>query len=151
MLLIVGSGDVIEYLHELQEKFDLQEKVIFVDKVPLKELANYTRNSDLGLTLDKPTSINYQLSLPNKLFDYLQAGIPVLASNLVEVARIVNDYQVGEIIDNHDPKEIARKINEMLGDPDKMVSWKYNIEKASKELCWEKEEEVLMEIFKEVA
>ncbi|NQY68211.1 MAG: glycosyltransferase [Flavobacteriales bacterium] len=151
VLLIVGSGDVIGKLHELKSQFALDEKVIFVDKVSLSELVNYTANSNLGLTLDKPTNVNYQLSLPNKLFDYIQAGIPVLASNLVEVASIVNKYEIGEICTSHDPKELAAKINAMLSDEALYEIWKSNLQKASVELTWENEKKIVLEIFDQIA
>ena len=96
---------------------------------------------------DKDTNINYRFSLPNKLFDYIHAGTAVLASNLVEVARIVNDYEVGKIAPSHDPKVLAETLREMLNDPDQLNAWKSNTKKASEELCWENEVEVLRSIY----
>jgi glycosyltransferase involved in cell wall biosynthesis len=113
------------------------------------KLMKYTAIAELGLTLDKDTNLNYRYSLPNKLFDYLQAGIPVLSSNLPEIKRIIDNYKVGEIVYNHNPVSIASKIKQML-EEDYKSKLKENLAKASSELVWENEAYVLKEIMQNI-
>jgi glycosyltransferase involved in cell wall biosynthesis len=150
VLLIVGGGDVIDNLKQQVIESGLSENVMFVAKQPVLSLRKYTAAADLGITLDKDTNINYRFSLPNKLFDYIQAGIPILASNLPEVRRVIESYQVGRISEDHNPKNIAKHIDEMLNDEEANSQWKINLEKASKELNWEKEKEKLLRIFRAI-
>jgi len=146
LLLIIGSGDVLPLLKKMVQKEKLEEKVRFIPRQPLEKLQAYTQLAHVGLTLDKDTNINYRFSLPNKIFDYIHAGVPVLASNLVEVRRIVEQYKVGRITETHEPEKIAAILNEMLGSPE-WQSWKTNALEAAKELCWEKEEERLRQVY----
>lgn len=142
VLLILGSGDVISALKNRVKELNLSDRVIFKDRMPYEKMMAHTRLSDLGLSLDKDTNVNYRFSLPNKLFDYIQAGIPVLGSELVEVKRIIQNYGVGEIVRSFEPKELAQQIQEMLHS-EKVAEWRANAVKASAELTWEKESEVL--------
>ena len=146
LLLIIGSGDAIESLKKLAQELKLTEKVKFMGKIPFEELMQYTIQADIGLTLDKDTNINYRFSLPNKIFDYIQAELPVLASPLVEVKRIIDDYKVGICIKSHNPEEIADKINFMLSDKSQLNTWKTNAAKAKKVLNWENEKGVLIKV-----
>jgi glycosyltransferase involved in cell wall biosynthesis len=146
LLLIIGSGDVMEQLEQIRRGKKLEEKVWFTGKIPLELLQRYTRLSDLGVTLDKDTNINYRFSLPNKIFDYIQAGIPVLCSDLPEVARIVRDYNVGAVISSHDPKHIAEAIRTAFSREEYSV-WKHNTHRAAQELCWETDEKELKAVY----
>jgi len=101
----------------------------------------------LGLTLDKSTNLNYKFSLPNKLFDYIQAGVPVISSSLPEIEKIIIKYDVGDFITNHDPVNIANKINKTLSNGLLMEKWKKNCKFAARELTWENEEKVLIDIY----
>jgi glycosyltransferase involved in cell wall biosynthesis len=148
VLLIIGSGDVIELLKEMVKELKLEEKVMIIGKVPFEKLAQYTRHADLGLTLDKDTNINYRYSLPNKLFDYIHAGVPVLASDLAEVKKIITDYAVGDCISTHEPSHIADKINAVFQDESTLINWKKNCKIAAGKLNWEEEEKVLQEVYK---
>ncbi|CAN5452946.1 glycosyltransferase [soil metagenome] len=149
VLLIIGSGDVMDVLKSTVEKLRLNDKVKFIGKVPFQKLLQYTRHADLGLTLDKDTNINYKYSLPNKLFDYIHAGVPVLSSGLMEIKKIIDEYVVGDCINSHEPKHIAEKINTILKDENKLQLWKKNTKIASEKLNWETEELQLIEVYKE--
>lgn len=143
-LLIVGSGDVIEKLKNMRMDLGLEHCIRITGKVPFEQLAQYTRLADLGLSLDKDTNPNYRYSLPNKLFDYIQAGIPVLVSPLVEIAHIVNTYKIGMVFPSHKPKELAKSIQQSLNDKETYAQWKNNIKQAQKELNWETEQKQLL-------
>ncbi|MDD4971806.1 MAG: glycosyltransferase [Paludibacter sp.] len=144
VLLVVGSGDVFPTLHKIIKENNLHEKVIFKPKMPFAELRQYTMNSDLGLAIDKDTNLNYHFSLPNKLFDYIHSGIPTLSSGLIELKQIIDQYDIGYYIQNHDPKHIASVISGIFSDEIRYNTVKQNTVKAKEELCWEKEEKVLM-------
>lgn len=149
VLVILGSGDVIPDLKQMMKDYNLENKVVFKDRMPYEKMMAHTRLADLGLSLDKDTNVNYRYSLPNKLFDYIHAGIPVLGSDLVEVKRIIEDYGVGEIAQSFEPEILAKQIKEMLTSP-KTNEWKENTVKARTELNWEKETEVLGNIIDEI-
>lgn len=147
ILLILGGGDVLDALKLLAGRLHLGEKIRFLPRMPYNDMMQYTRLADLGLTLDKDTNINYRFSLPNKLFDYIQAEIPVLCTNLVEVAGIVNRYGIGNVIYNLDEQHLAKVMTDMLNDDLQQSLWKENLAKAAGELCWEREEAQLLKIY----
>lgn len=148
LFLIIGTGQEIETVREIIIKEDLHDKILILPKMPFTELMQYTANVDLGLSVDKPLHLNYKLSLPNKLFDYIQAGIPLLISNLPELKRIMNKYEIGVTINNHEPKHIAEKIEEALTSK-RRVFWDKNLIDAAKEYQWENEEKEIIKLFEE--
>ena len=151
ILLIIGSGDIINFLKDIVNDLNLGEKVFFIPKQPFERLYHYTKCADIGITIDKDTNINYRFSLPNKLFDYIHAGIPILASRLVEIQNIIEKYNIGELIDSHDPEHIASKVKYMFENTDRLKLWKQNTINAAKELCWEEEEKILIMIYEKYA
>lgn len=150
ILLIIGSGDVIFRLKEMSKAINLKDKIIFKDKMPFEQMMQYTLIADIGLTLDKDTNINYRFSLPNKLFDYIHAGIAVLATDLVEVRKIVEAYQVGVVLKHLSPESLSERINYMLSDEIRLVQWKTNARKAALELTWFNEEKKIVTLIDEV-
>ena len=148
VLLIAGSGDVIPTLKKIVARLKLENKVIFKEKMPFTELRHYTMNSDLGLAIDKDTNLNYHFSLPNKLFDYIHSCIPTLSSGLIELKQIIDKYDIGYYIENHEPTHIAKVINEIFENEERYSTVKQNTVKAKQELCWENEEKTLISIIK---
>jgi len=150
ILLIVGNGDVIDTLKETVKKKSLSKKIIFFPRQDFEHLHSFTVHSEIGFSLDKNTNINYRFSLPNKIFDYIQAGTAVLASKLPEVEKVVNDYNIGEIIPDHNPEKIAQSINEMLNNKQKLELYQQNCLKSASKLCWENEKRVLTDVLLEL-
>lgn len=141
VLLLVGKGDVIPKLKTWVAKRNMTNSVFFIEPKPYLEMLQYTLNSDCGLSLDKNSNINYQFSLPNKLFDYIKSGIPVLCSDIVEVSSLVNKYEIGEVCQNHRPETIAAAVKNIQQKG--KFSFQENLKKAAQENNWQSESKKL--------
>ncbi len=150
ILLIIGSGDALPDLKSKVSELNIGERVRFIDRLPWDEVMRYTRAADIGLSLDKNTNLNYQFSLPNKLFDYIGAGIPVIVSDLPEVKKIVTLYHCGITISEVSAEKISEALMELLYRPDTLSFLKENAKVAAKNLNWEIESEIVKELYKEV-
>jgi len=149
-LLIIGGGNAMSILKAKVDRLNLTEKVIFKDKMPFGEMMRYTAAADLGLSLDKNTNINYKFSLPNKLFDYALAGIPVLTSDLHEVKKIVEGYNIGDVIDTHDPQVIAQKLESLRSNKSQLAVYRKNTSALLNELSWEEEYRPALQKIREI-
>ena len=139
-LMIIGGGDVLPILKQMVEDLKITDKVRFFPRMPYQQM--------MAFCLDKDTNLNYRFSLPNKLFDFIQAGVPIVASHLTEIEKIIRKYDLGLFIENHEPKTIAATIREGLSDEERREKWKQNLTVAAQELCWENEEQKLLEIYR---
>lgn len=146
-LWLAGDGDITLQLQEMVYELELDNKVKFLGRLPLQELKEITRQADLGISLEEDLGLNYRFALPNKLFDYIQARVPVVVSNLPEMKRVVEHYQVGMVAETHQRKELAALFQTALFDTQKRQYWIDNLPLAAKELCWENEEQVLTELY----
>jgi glycosyltransferase involved in cell wall biosynthesis len=149
-LLVIGSGDVLPVLREKVRSFGISDRVIFIPKLPWLELMRYTKSADAGLSLDKDTNLNSHFSLPNKLFDYISAGIPVIASNLHEVRKIVEIASCGIIITSVTPDNIRNAIQELRDNSDYLKRLKQNTVIASKKMTWEAESKIVTDFYRMV-
>ncbi len=148
VFLMIGTGDLYKKFKSELKKLSYRDKIIMPGSIPMQYLPAFTQLATLGISFEKPTNINYKFASPNKLVDYIHAGVPVLASHLVEIEKIVKQYKVGDFIESHHPTHIVLKIKTMLEDEDQLKKWSKNCAKAAKVLTWENEEKVLLELFK---
>lgn len=139
VLMIIGGGDAIPDLKRMVSVRDIEDRVIFKPKMPYLELMRYTAAADLGVSIDKNTNVNYRYSLPNKIFDYIIAGTPLLVSDLVEVRRLVEENDVGYILPAHDSQTIAETIKEIRNHPDRLAEKRVNCLEAAQRISWEEE------------
>ena len=146
-LVIAGDGDIQIQLAQLVKKHGLENKVEFTGRLTIEELSQLTPQANLGLSIEENLGLNYRFALPNKLFDYIQAQVPVLVTNLPEMAAVVKRYKIGEITPSLDPDALAEKIKHALFNEHTRKIWKQNLKKAANDLVWEKEEKVLRDIF----
>ena len=149
LLLIIGGGDVIATLKKMVDEFQIQERVKFLPKMSYEEMMEYTRNANLGLAIDHNDVLNHKLALPNKLFDYIQSEIPILSTDLIEVRKIIEKYEIGFVLEHELTSEnLARKLNEIISmDVSEIKKIKENLRSAKKEENWEKERVRLKKIY----
>ncbi len=145
--MIIGQGDVEKELKELTRSLGLAEKVTFTGRISPDKLFDYTVQADLGISLEEDLGLNYRFALPNKVFDYIQAGVPVLVSDLPEVKSLVLQYGCGHDQQCQNAAELGALFNHILSDEAKIQAWKLNLKKAAAELCWENEEQKLMNLY----
>lgn len=147
VLYIIGSGDVFNTLKQLVIDYKLENSIFIIDKIPYQELKIYTKTADLGLSLDKNTNLNYEYSLPNKIFDYIQAETPLLVSNRVVVAKIVRDESIGEVVCDFTPESLAETVNSIFKNDKKLQKWAENLRKISTIYTWQNEAIELKKIY----
>lgn len=146
-LVLAGTGDIESELIYLSWHLKLNDTITFMGKVPLEDLPKITEKASLGVSLEEDMGLNYRYALPNKLFDYIQAGLPVLTSDLPEMAAIVNQYKIGQTIKSSSSAHtLALKLNQMFADPISMDVWRKNAKVAAAELNWENERHKLIAI-----
>jgi len=143
VFLVVGNGDVVPLVKEKVKKLQLEKNVLFLDKRPYSDLMRITQLADIGLAIDKPVSLNYELALPNKLFDYIQAETAIICSPLKEIKAIVEKYNIGLVIEETTPKQIADAIQYLIDNPGKLVEFKTNCIAAKQIENWENEKKKL--------
>ena len=149
-LLFVGDGDVVPQLMERVKELKLESKVLFFGKRPFHEMMCYTYHADIGLTLDKPRSLNYKFSLPNKVFDYIHARTAIVATDIKEVRKVIEKYQIGEIVEPFSEETLVSTLQTFIADRARLDSMKENTMFAAAEEHWEKEKETLKIIYPKV-
>ncbi len=147
LLLLIGGGDAWPVLERLVKERGLADRVRMLGRMPYERMMQYTRNADLGLSLDKDTNLNYRYSLPNKLFDYFRAHLPALVTDLPEVARIVRRYEAGVVIAAPDPGLIAAEVHALMADPQRRATLRQKAIFAASELDGEREKRALRAVF----
>lgn len=145
-LLILGQGVLKDYImnHKLYNS-----KIFLLDRVQANDLLSYTSSAYIGLCIIENYGMSYFLSLPNKLFEYCHAGIPVIASNFPEIKKFVVQYNIGELIDPNNLNELIQKVNMLMNNQELYKKYKKNCINASKELNWEKQEKILIDSLNE--
>lgn len=149
-LFIAGSGDVIDLLKEITNSLNISDRIKFFPVMHWEELMRLTKSADAGITLDKDTCLNYRFSLPNKLFDYISAGIPVIASDLPEVRKIIDRYECGLVIPSVNADEIINALKKIRDNRDLLNKMKTNSVIASETLNWQRESEKVVEFYSNV-
>lgn len=147
VLVLLGDGPELEGLRTLVRSLGPRKRVLFHPRVEQADLAAFTTDATLGLIPYRATSLNTRLCTPNKLFEYVAAGVPILASDLPELRRIISGYGIGTVGPVEDPAALGQRIASALGDADRLASWRAATVRAAEELCWEVEEKKLVTLY----
>ena len=142
---VVGEGDKSKEFKEKVQKMHLTDRVIFTGRVPFEDLSNYTARADIGINLLENWGLSYYYSLPNRIFDYIQEGIPILSCDFPEIRKIITRYRIGMLVNNYDPQHIASTIRRLsIRGKDRSA-----FSAANAELCWENEAQVLLKVMRD--
>lgn len=143
IFVIIGAGDIEQQLHKKVKTQKLHDKVLFLEKLTPEELQKITPFASVGISMEEDLGLNYRYALPNKIFDYIQAEVPVLVADLPEMKQIVLNYKIGKIALSRSPENIAEQIKNITS-----KNYSTQLKKAKKKLIWENEEQVLQTLFK---
>lgn len=146
-LVFIGDGKIKLELQNKVEQLGLQNKVKFLPKVPLSDLPKYTRNAYLGFQVLNNVCFNHYSASSNKLFEYMMAGVPVVACDFPEIKRVVEGDRTGICVDSHSPVEIAKAVNQLLEDGKLRRTFSENSKVASRKFNWELEKEYLLTVY----
>ncbi|HBV17259.1 glycosyltransferase [Chryseobacterium carnipullorum] len=149
VLKIAGDGPRKKEYENLVLKENLQHKVKFLGQLKPEDLRKITAVADVGMSIEENGGESYLYSLPNKVLDYIQSRVPVLLADLPEMQNIKKQFDVGEIIQDHQPENIAISVHKILNKGRK--NYQVELQKASKALCWENEEVKLLEVFEKAS
>jgi glycosyltransferase involved in cell wall biosynthesis len=147
---LAGEGDLSEILRGLVVEKKLENKVKFLGFIKPKDLPNITRQATIGLNIAEDNSLSYRLSLPNKIFDYIQAGVPQICIQFVEYQRINDANNIAYMIPKIEKGLIAEAINCLITDKVLYQKLKENCEKAAAVFTWENEVKKLINFYSKV-
>ena len=147
-----GSQETLPQLNALIASEGVADRVKIIPAVPYEELLDWTASADLGLNVLPPDySLSIRGCLPNKLFEYLMAGLPVLSSPLDAVAEVISTYNVGQIVSSLAPPDVGTAINAILTDDGALSHMRRNaLNAAQHELRWEKEKGKLIHFYHDI-
>jgi glycosyltransferase involved in cell wall biosynthesis len=146
-LVIIGSAPD-EYQASVLERARHHggpSRVSFLGPRPYPEYIELASGGDVGayLTGARRQSASYTHTLPNRLFDLIMARLPLIVGSGTATATIVHDYEIGVVLDRVDPPAVAAAI-EALTAPDAGTRFGENLERAARDLCWERQSERLL-------
>ncbi|MDP6570817.1 MAG: glycosyltransferase, partial [Candidatus Marinimicrobia bacterium] len=126
----------------------LQDRIYFLPAVSPNEIVSLCRVAQAGIASIRNVCESYYLSLPNKIFEYIHAGIPVLVNNLPEMAALVKNQKIGLCFDINTVSSIVDTIHQMYEDTEHYNQFCKNAVTASQTLNWECEQKQLLQLYK---
>ncbi|GEN26259.1 glycosyl transferase [Halomonas cupida] len=148
--VFIGGGRQEGELRHLAEQLGLAERVRFIPTVALSELPYYTASADIGVQPIENTCLNHFTTDSNKLFEYVVAGLPVVASSLPEISKVVRRYDLGILTTPGDSESLAEALNTLVQDPALRMRYAENAGIASLHLNWEEQEQALVKLYERV-
>lgn len=142
MLVFMGYGPLEKLISEESKN---SSNIFYHEAVSPEIILNYTSSADYGIALIQDISLSDRYCLPNKLFEYLLAGLPVVVSNLPEMKKFVNTHEVGKVSTNISKDGLIGAIN--LIQKEDYNNLKDNVYKIQKQYSWDEQEKVLIDVY----
>lgn len=142
---IIGEGEYLNYYKNYVKQLNLNNKVKFLGSIDYSNLHDWTCSADIGICLIEPISFSYEMALPNKLFEFINAGLPVLANELPAIKELAEKYNFGLIVSKQpDSREIIQALEQIKNNYENL---KRQAIEAAKDLNYEKQSITILKIF----
>lgn len=131
----------------LARRVGAEDRLILLPPVPSRDVVAAARGADAGIWTLPALCRNFTYALPNKIFEYMAADLPVLAANYPEALRLVSENEIGLTFDPYDPYSIADSINRLISDPALGVKFRANTKLALGKIDAGREWEKLVKLY----
>lgn len=140
-LVVAGGGDLLKQMRAYAAEKPWSDRVEFLGPVSLEKLHELTPQADVGLVMLEDMGLSYHFALPNRIGDFVAAGVPMVVSDLPEMARVVKRYKVGEVMREPGAQALAESVKRVL-----TRQWSDNdFAAARRDMDWNKEKAKLVE------
>lgn len=146
--VFIGGGRLAPVLEARARESGLAARVRFIPTVSLAALPSYTASADIGVQPIENTCLNHFTTDSNKLFEYMMAGLPVVATNLPEIRRIVEAHDFGRLVPSGAPDRLVEALRELIDDEKERARLGRNALRAASELHWDEQEQKLVELYR---
>jgi len=145
VIVFMGYGPLEKEIKEASSKYS---NIYFYPAVPVDEVLKYTSAADVGIHFIKNTCLNHYYCMPNKLFEYIGGGLPVIVSNVYEMASFVNKYKVGVVARDDTPQALLEAIDEIYKTD--LTVLKRNTLEVARKFCWEVQEKGMISAYQKL-
>lgn len=146
----IGKAYKEEFTSTVSRIFQEKRNVYYKEAVPSEELLSWTASADLGIHPILNHNLNHYYCLPNKVFEYLQAGLPQVVSDLPELGGLVKKYGIGFTFEPGNIEDMKRKVEAFFSGDYEQEQLATAIEQAKQVLNWETEQKKLIKLYDRV-
>ena len=147
-VVFIGGGRLASALENQVRELGLEERVRFIPTVSLEDLPSYTASADIGVQAIENTCLNHFTTDSNKLFEYMMAGLPVVASDLPEIKRVITGHNFGVLVPAGSTDHLAAALQGLVSDRVERARLASNARAASKTLNWDEQEQSLIDLYR---
>lgn len=148
-VVFIGYGEYQQVLERIASE-EAPGRVYFLPAVPHRDLLPYCASADVGLIPYQAVDLNNYYSSPNKLFDYIQAGLPIVASDFPFLSKVIATDNLGVVAELSTPESYAKAINSVLTLPDGGAEIRSNMQRVAHRYTWEAQAERLVDAYRQL-
>src|SRR5690625_2335289 len=145
-LVMIGDGKERLNLIDYHKELGMEDRVIFIDRVPYKELRRYTKAADVGIQFLENTNFNHYSASSNKLFEYIMAHVPVIGSKLPEIEAVIEGEQAGLTVEPESTRQLKEAIQKLVDRDALRNTFRENTKQAKLKYNWNNEKDVLKRV-----
>ena len=145
VIVFMGDGPFLNQVKNASKKSDY---IFYHEAVDPDILLNYTSSADIGMSLIENTSKSYNYCMPNKMFEYMMAGIPIIVTDLYEMSNFIKNNNIGYILKGYSVEEIINLVDSI--DKYMLSAFFNNINDTKRKYNWGEQEKILLEVYRDL-